>query len=71
MLLSFPGVDITKIDECVGDPEADAENAVLKGEQDAQVWFVNEFFLFEICNLHIFLKMMITGLTYSCKYICR
>ncbi|XP_024974302.1 vacuolar-sorting receptor 1-like isoform X2 [Cynara cardunculus var. scolymus] len=31
------GVDIKKIDECVGDPESDAENAVLKTEQEAQI----------------------------------
>ncbi|KVI03219.1 EGF-like calcium-binding [Cynara cardunculus var. scolymus] len=32
-------VDIKKIDECVGDPESDAENAVLKTEQEAQDTF--------------------------------
>ncbi|KAK1428077.1 hypothetical protein QVD17_16905 [Tagetes erecta] len=31
------GVDSKKIDECVGDIEADTENAVLKAEQDAQI----------------------------------
>ncbi|CAH1418634.1 unnamed protein product [Lactuca virosa] len=31
------GVDLKKIDECMGDPEADAENAVLKAEQQAQI----------------------------------
>ncbi|KAI3666815.1 hypothetical protein L6452_41852 [Arctium lappa] len=31
------GVDIKKIDECVGDPESDAENAILKAEQEAQI----------------------------------
>uniref|UniRef100_A0A2P2MBE1 Uncharacterized protein MANES_09G118400 n=1 Tax=Rhizophora mucronata TaxID=61149 RepID=A0A2P2MBE1_RHIMU len=31
------GVDLKKIDECIGDPEADAENAVLKAEQEAQI----------------------------------
>jgi hypothetical protein len=31
------GLDSKKIDECMGDPEADAENSVLKAEQDAQV----------------------------------
>ncbi|TYI35872.1 hypothetical protein ES332_A03G105800v1 [Gossypium tomentosum] len=30
------GVDLTKIDKCIGDTEADEENPVLKAEQDAQ-----------------------------------
>ena len=42
--MRFLGVDLKKIDECMGDPEADAENAVLKAEQQAQVWFKNNFF---------------------------
>lgn len=31
------GIDLKKIDECIGDPDADVDNAVLKAEQDAQV----------------------------------
>ncbi|XP_030942422.1 vacuolar-sorting receptor 3-like [Quercus lobata] len=31
------GLDIKKIDDCMGDPHADSENPVLKEEQDAQV----------------------------------
>ncbi|KAJ0985414.1 hypothetical protein J5N97_003770 [Dioscorea zingiberensis] len=31
------GVDIRKVNDCVGDPEADKENPVLKAEQDAQI----------------------------------
>ncbi|XP_052484186.1 vacuolar-sorting receptor 1 isoform X3 [Gossypium raimondii] len=31
------GVDLTKIDKCIGDIEADEENPVLKAEQDAQI----------------------------------
>ncbi|NP_001169232.1 Vacuolar-sorting receptor 1-like precursor [Zea mays] len=31
------GLDIEKINKCVGDPEADKENPVLKAEQDAQI----------------------------------
>ncbi|XVF84153.1 hypothetical protein PTKIN_Ptkin17bG0003000 [Pterospermum kingtungense] len=31
------GVDLTKIDECIGDTEADVDNPVLKAEQDAQL----------------------------------
>ncbi|MBA0682047.1 hypothetical protein Goari_023804, partial [Gossypium aridum] len=31
------GVDLTKIDKCIGDTEADEENPVLKAEQDAQI----------------------------------
>jgi len=33
----FSGADLKKIKDCVGDPHADAENPVLKAEQDAQV----------------------------------
>ena len=32
------GLDVGKVRECMGDPEADAENAILSGEQDAQVF---------------------------------
>ncbi|XP_008788526.1 vacuolar-sorting receptor 1-like [Phoenix dactylifera] len=31
------GVDLKKINKCVGDPDADEENPVLKAEQDAQI----------------------------------
>jgi hypothetical protein len=31
------GVDLEKIDKCIGEPEADVENEVLKAEQDTQV----------------------------------
>ncbi|KAL0338066.1 UNVERIFIED_CONTAM: Vacuolar-sorting receptor 1 [Sesamum angustifolium] len=31
------GVDIKKIDECVGDTEADVENPILKAEQESQI----------------------------------
>ncbi|XP_066395522.1 vacuolar-sorting receptor 1-like [Miscanthus floridulus] len=31
------GLDIEKINKCVGDPDADKENPVLKAEQDAQI----------------------------------
>ena len=36
-ILCFIGVDLTKIDKCIGDTEADVDNPVLKAEQDAQV----------------------------------
>lgn len=32
-------MDLNKIKECIGDPEADVENPILKAEQDAQVEF--------------------------------
>lgn len=35
--LILPGLDLKKIDKCMGDPDADEENPVLKAEQDAQV----------------------------------
>ncbi|KAJ0027271.1 hypothetical protein Pint_35074 [Pistacia integerrima] len=31
------GVDLKKVDECIGDPEANVDNKVLKVEQDAQI----------------------------------
>jgi hypothetical protein len=31
------GVNLNKIKDCLGDPNANAENPVLKAEQDAQV----------------------------------
>ncbi|XWS09511.1 hypothetical protein CRYUN_Cryun40dG0090800 [Craigia yunnanensis] len=31
------GVNLTKIDKCIGDTEADVDNPVLKAEQDAQI----------------------------------
>lgn len=35
------GVDVKKIDTCIGDTEADMDNLVLLSEQEAQVgWFV-------------------------------
>lgn len=35
--MCFTGVDVKKVNECIGDPEADVENSVLKAEQEAQV----------------------------------
>ncbi|XP_057971054.1 vacuolar-sorting receptor 1-like isoform X1 [Malania oleifera] len=31
------GLDVKEVEKCVGDPEADVENPVLKAEQDAQI----------------------------------
>ncbi|KAL5710068.1 Vacuolar-sorting receptor 1 [Ranunculus cassubicifolius] len=31
------GLDLKKIDQCIGDPDADVDNPVLKAEQDAQI----------------------------------
>lgn len=31
------GLDLKKIEKCMGDPDADSDNPVLKEEQDAQV----------------------------------
>jgi hypothetical protein len=31
------GLDLKKINKCVGDPNADENNEILKAEQDAQV----------------------------------
>ena len=31
------GLDVAKIRDCMGNPDADADNVILKREQDAQV----------------------------------
>ncbi|CAM8889019.1 unnamed protein product [Rhodiola kirilowii] len=31
------GIDLKEVDKCIGDPEADVENSVLKAEQEAQI----------------------------------
>jgi len=38
-MCQFPvtGLEMEKINKCIGDPEADVENEILKAEQDAQV----------------------------------
>lgn len=35
----FIGLDLKKIERCMGDPNADSDNPLLKEEQDAQVIF--------------------------------
>ena len=40
------GVDLKKIQKCIGNPEADEENAVLKAEQDAQVGLLDLIMIF-------------------------
>lgn len=37
MSIPVTGLEIEKINKCVGDPEANEENEILKAEQDAQV----------------------------------
>jgi len=34
---STAGLDMKQIEKCMGDPDADAENPVLREEQEAQV----------------------------------
>lgn len=36
-LAYISGLDLKKIEKCMGDPDADSDNPVLKDEQDAQV----------------------------------
>ncbi|KAG9151405.1 hypothetical protein Leryth_024845 [Lithospermum erythrorhizon] len=43
-VISSLGLDLKKIEKCMGDPEADEDNPVLKEEQGAQV-----FVLFQFC----------------------
>lgn len=31
------GIDLKKVDKCIGDPDADVENPILKAEQESQV----------------------------------
>lgn len=37
LVMYFKGVDVKEIDQCMGDTDADADNPVLKAEQEAQV----------------------------------
>lgn len=37
------GLDLKNIEKCMGDPEADSDNQVLKEEQDAQVSITTKF----------------------------
>lgn len=37
VLMDSAGFDVKQIEKCVGDPEADTDNPVLKVEQDIQV----------------------------------
>lgn len=30
-------IDLKKVDKCIGDPDADVENPILKAEQESQV----------------------------------
>lgn len=65
------GLDIKKIERCMGDPNADSENPVLKEEQDAQVllYFINQFFILcyhligctSDCYIQIFNKLVFVG----------
>ncbi|KAK2966878.1 hypothetical protein RJ640_028888 [Escallonia rubra] len=38
------GIDLKEIDKCIGDPDADMDNPVLKDEQEAQVWMEDILF---------------------------
>lgn len=37
------GFDVKQIEKCVGDPEADTDNPVLKAEQDTQVCLLQKW----------------------------
>lgn len=49
------GLDLKKINECIGDPDADKENPVLKAEQDAQVYIIilNKRIIIYVVVVHI------------------
>lgn len=36
-IIRTAGIDVKEVEKCVGDPNADVENPILKAEQDAQV----------------------------------
>ena len=55
-LMCFKGVDLKKVDECIGAPDADVENPVLKAEQEAQVLQQNALFLTFVFLLFLSLK---------------
>lgn len=59
--LLFTGVDLKKIKDCVGDPNANVENPVLKAEQEAQVGFLK-------CKLQTF--FMIFLFNYAIMFSC-
>lgn len=37
IVTTFEGIDVKQLDKCIGDPDADVDNQVLKSEQEAQV----------------------------------
>lgn len=41
--MDFVGFDVKQIEKCVGDPEADTDNPVLKAEQDSQVCLLQKW----------------------------
>ena len=43
---------VEKIKKCIGDPEADVENEVLRTEQELQVILVIWFAIFRSCSLN-------------------
>ena len=55
-LMCFKGVDLKKVDECIGAPDADVENPVLKAEQEAQVLQQNALFFTFVFLLFLSLK---------------
>lgn len=65
----FIGVDLKKIDECVGDPEADVENQVLKAEQDAQVRLVKNYLFTVHTHTHTYISSLILRLSSIRLYI--
>lgn len=45
MVTTCEGIDVKKIDQCIGDPDADVDNLVLKTEQEAQVLILTDLIL--------------------------
>lgn len=42
-LVYFTGIDLKKVKDCVGDPDANVDNPVLNNEQDSQVCVIREY----------------------------
>lgn len=48
------GLDVKNVEKCMGDPNADSENLVLKEEQDAQVFVYHYYSSYNLFYVFIF-----------------
>lgn len=61
LLYLSAGLDIAKIDKCMGDPDADTENSILKEEQDAQV--TSFIIAFSLCY-----HLILCNIIFMCRF---